>query len=405
MGLALGAAFYISGHRGQKLPSGAGAQADYDTGQTLLDRYYKAGNIDSAIALFQKTVKENPQFASGYAGLGRAWWEKYRDKRDSSSIEPARAASSQAIELDREIPSAHVTLGLIYTNAGKTDLAAGELKEALRLNSRSADAYSALADLYKEEGRTADVEPAIQKAIDFAPGAWRYLNQLGLYYLSTGNYAAAAQQFQQATALNSDNAHAWNNLALAYLRQYRLDQARTACENSLRIEPTYYPSLSNLGEVLEFEGRNAEAVEVYRRAVAVNPSSYMSWGNLASAQNRIPGGKPQARETYLKAISVAEQARAKAPDDPGVVATLGSFYAGVGVDGKSTPMLRQAAALAPDNPQILYKVAEGYELLHRRADALQWIGKAIQAGLPRETVERNPELAALKADPAFPSGK
>jgi hypothetical protein len=72
----------------------------------------------------------------------------------------------------------------------------------------------------------------------------------------------------------------------------------------------------------------------------------------------------------------------------------------VGVPEKSLPLLRQAVAL-DQGPQTYYRVAEGYELLHRRNDALAWIGKALQGGYSMEFVKRNPELADLRADPGF----
>jgi tetratricopeptide (TPR) repeat protein len=378
-----------------------GAQSMYLEAQDQLDHYYKPHNIENAVALFEKVVSADPAFASGYAGLGRAYWWRYRDTHDTGSVEPAKTACARALELDHENVSAHVTLGMIYADAGRTDLAAEELKQAMRLNTRSAEAYSALAELYQKEGRTAEVEPAVQKAIDLAPGAWRYLNQLGLYYLSAGKYGDAAAQFEEATRLNPDNARAYNNLGLAYWRQDRLAEARAAYEESLAIAPAY-TTLSNLGTILEAEGKNEDAAAIFQRAVAMNPSSYQSLGNLASAYNRVAGGKAKARENYLKAISVAEEARRKSPNDAGLAADLASFYAAVDMGDRSSPLLRQAIALAPENPQVLYRVAEAYELLHRREDALKWIGAALRSGLSRERVEANPELSDLRADPKFP---
>jgi tetratricopeptide (TPR) repeat protein len=115
----------------------------------------------------------------------------------------------------------------------------------------------------------------------------------------------------------------------------------------------------------------------------------------------MPEGQALARETYLKAISVAENSRKDRPKDAGLLAILGSFYAAVGDAEKSLPSLRQAAALAPNDSNILYRVSEGYELLHRRDDALRWIARAVDAGLSFKTIESNPELAQLRADPRF----
>ncbi len=398
--LALAGAIYYSGSANRLLPGAANAHADYLQAQDLLDHYYKPHSVEGAVALFRKAVEKDPTSASGYAGLGRALWQRYRDTRDSKVLEEARSASGHALELDADTATARVTLAMIYTEAGRLDVADEELKKALGVNSRSADAWAALGEMYQKQGRTEQVEATLQKAVDLEPKQWRYLNQLGLYYFSVGKNAEAAQQFQQAVKLNPDNPRAWNNLGLALRRLNRLGEAQTAYEKSLELEPVF-GTLSNLGTILQFQGKDAEAVEVYRRAAAMNPTSYVIWGNLASAQNRTPGGKQAARETYRKAAEVAEQALVNSPQDAATIAMLGSFYASLGVAEKSAPLLRQAAALAPGNPQVLYRIAEGYELLQRRSDALSWSGAALTAGLPRETIERNPELAALRADPRF----
>lgn len=398
--LLLGGTLYFSGVGRKLLPGVASAHADYLKAQDLLDHYYQPHSVESAVKLLERVVAGDPASATGYAGLGRAYWQRYRDTREAAFLEKAKSASSRALELDSETATAHVTLAMIYTEAGRLDVAAEELKKARALNAQSAELYAALAELYQKQGRTGDVEPTFQKAVDLEPGQWRYLNQLGLYYFSVGKNGEAARQFEAAVKLNPDNPRAWNNLGLAYRRLNRLAEAQAAYEKSLVLEPAF-GTLSNLGTILQFQGKDAEAVEVYRRAVAMNPSNYVIWGNLASALNRTASGKEAAREAYEKAVAVAEAALQRSPKDASTIAVLGCLYASMGMPDKSAPLLRQAVALAPGNPQVLYRVAEGYEFLHQRSDALKWMREALSSGLPRETIERNPELAALRADPQF----
>ena len=136
-------------------------------------------------------------------------------------------------------------------------------------------------------------------------------------------------------------------------------------------------------------------------ASALNPSDYLTLANLASAYDRIPGDHDKAHENYLKAIALAEEERKKQPNDATLLAALGSYYATIGMADQSLPLLRQAAALEPDNPQVLYRAAESYELLHQRDQALYWIGKALAKKYSLEALRRNPEMAALIADKRF----
>ena len=71
------------------------------------------------------------------------------------------------------------------------------------------------------------------------------------------------------------------------------------------------------------------------------------------------------------------------------------------MEAESVPLLAQAAALAPDVPEVLYQVGVGYETLHRRDEALQWIAKARAGGYASGAIARNPQLAALRADPRY----
>jgi tetratricopeptide (TPR) repeat protein len=380
----------------------AGAHADYLKAQDLLDHYYNPHNIENAIPLFQKTITEDPKFALAYAGLGRAYFLQYRDTRNSSLIDRVQSACEQALGIDRDLASVHVTLGMLYTETSRNDLAAQELQQALRLDTKNAEAYGTMAELYNKQGRNADVIPNYRKAAGLAPGDWRWPNQLGYYHLTLGNLPAAIDQFQQALKLTPDNARAYTNLGIGYARQDLLPEARAAYEKAIELDPTF-SRFSNLGTVLSREGKYSQAVEAYRRSIDLNPSNYLAWANFASVYDRTPGGRDKARDVYLKAIALAEDARKGRPNDVTLLSQLGTYYARVEMPDKSVPLLRQAAALAPDDPLILYRVGDGFELLHRREDALLWIGQALALGFSMEGVKDLPELSGLMADPRFRS--
>ena len=91
------------------------------------------------------------------------------------------------------------------------------------------------------------------------------------------------------------------------------------------------------------------------------------------------------------------------PKDEYLLADIGGYYAALGNEKESLPLLAQAAALAPDIPEVLYQVAVGYEMLHHRDEALRWLAKGRASGYPAEAIVRNPLLAALRADPRYVS--
>lgn len=69
---------------------------------------------------------------------------------------------------------------------------------------------------------------------------------LGNAYLKEGQYDKAVTHFEQAISLDSDFIEAYHALALTYLQQQRLQDAKDAALDALKINATYKPVLSFL---------------------------------------------------------------------------------------------------------------------------------------------------------------
>jgi len=378
----------------------AAVHDDYQKAHDLLAHYYRPQALEAAIPLLQKTVERDPRFAPAFADLGRANVLQFIQQRDPKYIDPARQAGLQALSLKPDLASAHVTLGMLYTWTGKHDLAVQELDEALRLDKYNAQAYGAQAELFYRQGRNDEVETTLQKAVNLAPEDWALLQQLGLYYLETGKLAQSAEQYQKAADLVPDNPRAYNNLGIVYQKQGRPADAEAAFRKSLNLEPTFR-RYGNLGGVLLDEGKYAEAKSMLDRAINLRPDDYRAWGFLAAVYRNTEVERAKVEETYLKAISLNADLRKQTPNDPFLLADAGDYYAATGRENESVPLLKQAAALAPDKPEVLYQVALGYERLHKREQALLWIDKSVAAGTPAQFVESVPEFSGLRADSRY----
>jgi serine/threonine protein kinase/Flp pilus assembly protein TadD len=378
----------------------ASAQEDYRRAHDLLANYYRPQALETAIPLLEKIVAQDPRFAPAFADLGRANLLQFIQQRDTKYIEPARESALRALELAPDLASAHVTLGALYARTAQKDLASHDLEEALRLDKFNAEAYGALANLYESQGRAELVEPTLQKAVGLAPDDWGLVQQLGEHYLVGGKWAEAGEQYRHAADLTPDNPRAYNNLGLAYRGLDRLEESAAAFQKAIDLEPTFL-RFRNLGMVLAEAGKYSEASRMLERSIAMRPTQYRAWGLLASVYLNQHADEAKVRDTYLKAIALAADLRKETPKDSYLLADVGSYYAAVGMENESVPLLKQATALAPDSPEVLYQVAIGYETLHRREEALRWIAKARVAGYASGAIARNPQLAALRADPRF----
>jgi eukaryotic-like serine/threonine-protein kinase len=379
-----------------------GQQQDYRRAHDLLAHYYRPQALETAIPLLETIVAADAQFAPALADLGRANFLQFAQERDTKYLEPARDASLRAVAIAPDLASAHVTLGFLYAFTAQNDLAAHELETALRLDKFNAAAYGALAELQIRQGRTELAEATLKQGVTLAPDDWLLNMQLGAHYLDGSHWAEAGEQFRRAVELVPDNPRAYNNLGLVYRGLGKLDDSAAAFQKAIDLEPTFI-HFRNLGMVRAEGGKYQAAEQALDRSIEMRPNQYRAWGLRASVYANERADARKIEDTYLKAIALAADLLKQTPKDEYLLADIGGYYAALGNEKESLPLLAQAAALAPDIPEVLYQVAVGYEMLHHRDEALRWLAKGRASGYPAEAIVRNPLLAALRADPRYVS--
>ncbi len=366
----------------------------------LLVRYYKPRNVIEAMRILEQVVKENPNLALGHAALGAAIYRQFADTKEVSLLDRAKEACARAIQLDPEMAAPHVTLGLLYTDTGRHDLAGSELKMALQLDSRQAEVHFALAQLYRAAGRNAEKTTEIQKAIDLAPDNWSYRNWRSTELRDQGKYVEAIAELQTAAKLMPDNPLIYNNLGVVYTRLRQFAEARNAYEQSIQLEPRAR-TIGNLAAVFYLEEQYGKAAETFEKAIQIDGQNYLLWANFAAALDRNAVDRSRAKGAYLKAIELAGTLAEKTPNNEKLLSDLASYQAFVGNREEAIKRIRRATLISPENSNVANRAVEVYELLKERDEALKWAGKALQLGYSLESLNTNPELAGLCADPRF----
>jgi len=374
----------------------------YIKAQELLKKSYSDANVAEAVRIFQQILQENPKFALAQAGLGAAYFVQYRNNDDQAALSQAKDATNKALSMEDNLSPAYVTLAQIEADAGHTELAMQQAQKAIDLEPRSPEGYAAKAEVFQTQGKTQEAIDTVQKAIDLDPDNSMWLVRLGDYYLSNGRLQEAAGEWQAAVKLDPQNIFAYYDLGIAEMRMDRLDDARSNFQKVLQITPDAY-TYRALGTVLLYQGRFDEAIAMGKKAIALNPNDQQAWANLGSDYEWMGGRRNDEIQAYRKAIELGEAQRAHTPDNANLLINLADYYATIGDEEKSLPLIRKALALSPSDPKILYFAGESYELLGQRAKAVPLLAEALARGFSDIEFQRNPELAALRADPGFAS--
>jgi len=374
-------------------------------GRGFLQRHWEewgigTASIDTSIVMFQKAIDMDRGYAPAHAALGEAYWRKYEFTKDSRWADLALTSSLEAIELDDQLSSAYVSLGLVYDGRGMYERAVGEFSKALDHDPFNHNALTGLAAAYEALNESEKAESTYFKTITLRPDYWYGYIDLGFYYCYKGRKQDALQQLQTILPLEPQGAAAWSNIGALYFYLERREDAGKAWKKSIEIHPNY-PAYSNLGSLYHMEGDEIAAIAMYEKALELDDHDYQVWMNLAGAYQEVPEYRSKAHDTFLRTIEMAEEQRLINPRDPLLLSDLADCYAMVGDSARAILIGERAVALAPDNNLVLARIGMMCEMVGQRERALDCIGEALSLGYPLTDIEHFSELDRLRQDERF----
>ncbi|MFY9824156.1 MAG: protein kinase [Thermoanaerobaculia bacterium] len=374
----------------------------YREGMAYLERFDKKGHVDRAVEDFQRALAIDETSAPANAGLARAYWRKFLVDHDPSFLDRSLAAAHQAVTLDGHLAAARVSLGLAEVAHRDYPEAAAELAQARILDPSNADTWRGLADisLAREDFDTAERD--YKEAIRRQPRDRELQDLLGALYYRTGRYQQAEASFRRSIELAPDSIFGYRNLSAAYYSEGRYDEAAAQLQKALEIQPL--PSLySNLGTLLFYQGLYPQAVPAFEKALETSGGAhdFRMWANLADAYRWTPDHREKARAAYLQAIQMLRETLSARPGDIALRSRLALYLAKRGDREEALSELAKIGPIGDKDADSLYFAAEAYEIAGRREAALEALGRALRAGYSQESMRRDPELVALRADPRF----
>ena len=170
-------------------------------------------------------------------------------------------------ESPREV-RARILYGAVLRDLGLYPQAEKELRFALEIDGRRADAHGALAILLELTGRRAEALRHHRAAVAGSPGDARLRNNYGFSLYLAGDTPNAIAHLERALALDPGLAQAHLNLGFAYGRAGRVDDAGRAFRSAVP-EPA---ALYDLSLVLDERGDTNGAQALRQRAFALDPA-------------------------------------------------------------------------------------------------------------------------------------
>jgi len=141
-------------------------------------------------------------------------------------------------------------------------------------NDRQIRALIAAAKQNAEQGRPHEAERLIRQAEMAGPRHPLVLNETASRMLRGGNAARALPLLEQAAKAEPGSAEIWSNLAAAFAKLDRADDAIDALEKLLALDPANIGALLEKGALEEQQCRPRAAAMSYRTALQAIPSGF-----------------------------------------------------------------------------------------------------------------------------------
>ncbi|HEX4715529.1 MAG TPA: tetratricopeptide repeat protein, partial [Ktedonobacteraceae bacterium] len=219
-------------------------------------------------------------------------------------------------------------------------------------------------------------------AVDLC-GSWRYRRAilgaaaaaiiatlLVLAHVQTTYWKNGVSLMTHALACNSENYLAHYNLAVALAGQGKLAEAIQHYERAIQLRPHYAEAYNNLGDVLARQGKWPEAIQHFERALQLKPDYAEACNNLGAVL-ADQGEMPEAVQYYKRALELK-------PSYPNAHYNLGNALAHQGKLPEAIQHYERALQFKPNYAEACYNMGVALENQGKVSEAIQQFERAIQ---------------------------
>lgn len=237
--------------------------------------------VDQAIRLFEARVKGDPSDLQNHTLLVQLHMRKAHETGDFSCHERAEAVLRKAEELRASDPGVRTLRAVLLSSRHQFGESLRLAKQLYAEDPSATQLLAILGDTHLELGNYEAAEQAYQQLVRTDSQASLAARESRLAELK-GRPREAIERMEQATAAErrarvSKGGGAWYQVRLGDLHfgTGKLDTAARHYEAALKDVPGCLPALAGLGRVRAAQGKDDEAIALFKKGVAVSPDSFL----------------------------------------------------------------------------------------------------------------------------------
>src|SRR6266550_4347230 len=171
---------------------------------------------------------------------------------EGGQLNEAIAHYQKAVQLNTSYADAYNNLGVAFLRSGQVDQAIADYKKAVAINPESAEMQYNLGNALAHQGNWADAIACYQAAVSTerdSVKAAKIRNNLGAALERLGTSDEALEQFSQAVQINGNYPEAHCNLGRMLAQRGRRDEAVAHLKEAVRLKPEYEAARKQLRDL------------------------------------------------------------------------------------------------------------------------------------------------------------
>src|SRR5437899_2255725 len=162
--------------------------------------YEDLGKLKQGEEAYERAITLDPNFALAFARYSQLEsWIVHTFGRTSERREKARSLAVRAVQLQPQLPEAHLALGFVYYYIDNNfDAAAGEFEIAQRGLPNESEVYLALGAIQRRQGKWTESNASLEKAVTLNPKDTWSMQNLAINYEVQRNWDAANKILDRA---------------------------------------------------------------------------------------------------------------------------------------------------------------------------------------------------------------
>ncbi len=248
------------------------------------------GNYDEALIDLQKAISLRPGYEGLYFSRGVTYFlaqqfdkaihdfDKYirKEPKDPSAYlnrgasylflgDTLKAVNdyNKAIKLDQFDPEGYVRRGRLYAGQKKYDLALADMDKAIELDTTNTFAYFNRAIMYYEQEKFQEALDDLNRVLEDEPGNALTLYNRGLIGAQLGDYEGALNDLDRVLNINPDNVLAYFNRASIFIELGMYENALEDYDRAIELYPDFAKAYMNRSYVNNLLGRSRDAKKDY----------------------------------------------------------------------------------------------------------------------------------------------